>query len=131
MTIADPSPVWQIAQRDYKFGKGKHSSLTKATYDAVANKFRGLWGQEAGWAHSVLFAADLRTFSERLTAKLEPDIVIKEEENVEGEVVATAAVKTAVTETKVKRALEDEHQKLEVTTTTKRRRTTRNSLGAF
>ena len=23
--------VWQIAQRDYKFGKGKHASLTKAT----------------------------------------------------------------------------------------------------
>ena len=27
--------VWQIAQRDYKFGKSKHASLTKATYDAV------------------------------------------------------------------------------------------------
>ncbi|KAK8181663.1 DNA glycosylase [Phyllosticta capitalensis] len=63
--------VWQIAQRDYKFGKGKHSSLTKATYDAVANKFRSLWGKEAGWAHSVLFTADLKTFSERLVAKVE------------------------------------------------------------
>lgn len=67
--------VWQIAQRDYKFGKGKHSSLTKATYDAVGNHFRKLWGKEAGWAHSVLFTADLRAFSERLTAKIE----IKEE----------------------------------------------------
>jgi N-glycosylase/DNA lyase len=33
-----------------------------------------LWGKEAGWAHSVLFAADLKTFSERLTTKLEVDI---------------------------------------------------------
>ena len=67
--------VWQIAQRDYKFGKGKHSSLTKATYDAIGNHFRKLWGQEAGWAHSVLFTADLRAFSERLNIKVE----IKEE----------------------------------------------------
>lgn len=64
-------PVWQIAVRDYKFGKGKHSSLTKATYDAVGNRFRSLWGKEAGWAHSVLFTADLREFSGRLLAKTE------------------------------------------------------------
>jgi N-glycosylase/DNA lyase len=66
--------VWQIAQRDYKFGKGKHKSLTKATYDAVGDHFRNLWGNEAGWAHSVLFAADLKTFSERLTTKIKVDI---------------------------------------------------------
>lgn len=63
--------VWQIAQRDYKFGKGKHSSLTKATYEAIGTHFRKLWGQEAGWAHSVLFTADLRVFSERLTTQVE------------------------------------------------------------
>ncbi|KAL9113374.1 MAG: hypothetical protein Q9227_002415 [Pyrenula ochraceoflavens] len=68
--------VWQIAQKDYKFGKGKHSSLTKATYDAVANHFRKLWGKEAGWAHSVLFTADLRAFSDRLAVKIE----VKEEQ---------------------------------------------------
>jgi len=39
--------VWQIAQRDYKFGKGKHSSLTKATYDAVANRFSQSVGQRS------------------------------------------------------------------------------------
>ncbi|KAK4692147.1 N-glycosylase/DNA lyase, partial [Lecanoromycetidae sp. Uapishka_2] len=82
--------VWQIAQRDYKFGKGKHSSLTKATYDAIGEKFRSLWGKEAGWAHSVLFTADLRAFSERLTAKIE----VKE--------FAEEDVKTVLTETQVK-----------------------------
>ena len=63
--------VWQIAQRDYHFGKGKHRSLTPATYDAIGNHFRSLWGKEAGWAHSVLFTADLRAFSERLHTKVE------------------------------------------------------------
>ncbi|MCJ1477595.1 8-oxoguanine glycosylase ogg1 [Lambiella insularis] len=63
--------VWQIAQRDYKFGKGKHRSLTKVTYDAIGDHFRALWGKEAGWAHSVLFTADLRAFSERLSTKIE------------------------------------------------------------
>ena len=67
--------VWQIAQRDYKFGKGKQRSLTKATYDAVGDYFRSLWGKEAGWAHSVLFAADLRAFAVRLSTKREVDIV--------------------------------------------------------
>ena len=65
--------VWQIAQRDYKFGKGKHRSLTKATYDAVGDHFRSLWGPEAGWAHSVLFTADLRAFSERLKVKIKTE----------------------------------------------------------
>ncbi|KAF2019879.1 DNA glycosylase [Aaosphaeria arxii CBS 175.79] len=69
--------VWQIAQRDYRFGKGRNSSLTAATYTAVANHFRKLWGKEAGWAHSVLFTADLKAFSERLVEKK-----VKEEENV-------------------------------------------------
>jgi N-glycosylase/DNA lyase len=75
--------VWQIAQKDYNFGKGKHKSLTKATYDAVGDHFRSLWGKDAGWAHSVLFAADLRTFAIRLTAETElevEEILIKEED---------------------------------------------------
>jgi N-glycosylase/DNA lyase len=61
--------VWQIAQRDYNFGKGKHKSLTKSTYDAIGDFFRMLWGKEAGWAHSVLFATDLRTFAIRVATK--------------------------------------------------------------
>ena len=121
--------VWQIAQRDYKFGKGKHSSLTKQTYDAIGAKFRSLWGQEAGWAHSVLFTADLRSFSERLVEKKE----VKEEDvrvKVEGgEEVIQDVVKTEkVLKKGIKRELdEDERQVLEVeekitTKTNKRRR---------
>lgn len=82
--------VWQIAQRDYKFGKGKNSSLTKQTYDAVGDKFRSLWGKEAGWAHSVLFAADLKAFSERLIAKEEKVEIKKEKLDDDAEAVLGA-----------------------------------------
>jgi N-glycosylase/DNA lyase len=94
--------VWQIAQRDYKFGKGKHSSLTKATYEAIGTHFRKLWGQEAGWAHSVLFTADLRAFSERLTTKIE----LKVEDN-QGSDVILSKVKTGVKSVIKREASED------------------------
>ncbi|KAK2590348.1 8-oxoguanine glycosylase ogg1 [Conoideocrella luteorostrata] len=57
--------VWQIAQRDYKFGKTKTKTFNKVMYDAVGDHFRKIWGEYAGWAHSVLFTADLREFSDR------------------------------------------------------------------
>ncbi|KAM5431308.1 8-oxoguanine glycosylase ogg1 [Microsporum canis] len=65
--------VWQIAQRDYKFGKGKQKTLNKTTYNAVGDHFRDLWGKEAGWAQSVLFTANLKSFSDRLKLKVEDD----------------------------------------------------------
>ncbi|KAL8734176.1 MAG: hypothetical protein Q9166_001661 [cf. Caloplaca sp. 2 TL-2023] len=103
--------VWQIAQRDYKFGKGKHNSLTKATYDAVGNRFRSLWGKEAGWAHSVLFTADLRVFSERLSTKIELNEVKVEEvdKNLDDrlESQAFAVTKIEVAGTKIKRELDE------------------------
>ena len=79
--------VWQIAVRDYKFGKGgKNATMTKALYDAVGEKFRELWGKEAGWAHSVLFTADLSDFKKRVTK-----VEIKEEDET-GEMVAWYAM---------------------------------------
>ncbi|PHH59030.1 hypothetical protein CDD81_3932 [Ophiocordyceps australis] len=59
--------VWQIAQRDYKLGKTKSKTFNKAMYDVVGDHFRNIWGKYAGWAHSVLFTADLREFSSRGT----------------------------------------------------------------
>ncbi|KAF4455149.1 N-glycosylase/DNA lyase [Fusarium austroafricanum] len=68
--------VWQIAQRDYKFGKSKAKTLNKATYDAVGDHFRNLWGPYAGWAHSVLFTADLREFAAQAAqAEDEPTVI--------------------------------------------------------
>jgi len=108
--------VWQIAQRDYKFGKGKHRSLTKATYDAVGGHFRELWGKEAGWAHSVLFTADLRAFSERLTAKVEVKGETKEEDDAK--ILMETAVNEIKSERRIKRKLEDESSILKVEETT-------------
>lgn len=76
--------VWQIAQRDYHFGKGRHRSLTKATYDAIGDHFRSLWGKEAGWAHSVLFTADLRAFSAKVIVKPEISEEAKAIEEIRG-----------------------------------------------
>ena len=110
MLADEAKTVWQIAQRDYKFGKGKHSTLTKATYDAVGDKFRSLWGKEAGWAHSVLFTADLRAFSERLTSKIEVK-EIKDEDNAH--VLTGIQVKAeVVTPVTLKREIEDEKKPL-------------------
>ncbi|KAK3666160.1 8-oxoguanine glycosylase ogg1 [Elasticomyces elasticus] len=105
--------VWQIAQRDYKFGKGKHSSLTKQTYDAIGAKFRSLWGKEAGWAHSVLFTADLRAFSERLVAKVEKkeeDVVVKLEDGAEVEESVVKVEK--VLEKGIKRERDEDESKV-------------------
>lgn len=93
-TLTGPA-VWQIAQRDYRFGKGSHKSLTKATYDAIGNHFRKLWGQEAGWAHSVLFTADLRSFADRLAATKKVDVAVKDEDS--STIKIEADVTTAVT----------------------------------
>ncbi|KAH0160872.1 DNA glycosylase, partial [Aureobasidium melanogenum] len=105
--------VWQIAVRDYKFGKGKHSSLTKATYDAVANKFRSLWGQEAGWAHSVLFTADLKAFSERLVAKMEVKDEVTEVKTEDGVPVTETIIEEDKTLVKgIKREADEDDEKL-------------------
>lgn len=70
--------VWQIAQRDYNFGKGsKTKTLNKAMYDAVGDHFRKIWGPQAGWAQSVLFTANLKSFAEQAASK---KVVKKEEE---------------------------------------------------
>lgn len=93
--------VWGIAQRDYGFGKGRKKSLDKKTYDAIANHFRALWGREAGWAHSVLFAADLKTFAVRLVEKKEnikDEVSIKEEGGVVVKVETTTKRKAMVEE---------------------------------
>ncbi|KAI1315637.1 8-oxoguanine glycosylase ogg1 [Mortierella claussenii] len=78
--------VWQIAVRDYKFRfEGKvPKTISPAIYKAVGKHFVDLFGTYSGWAHSVLFAADLRTIEGR--AKEGPDsglVSIKVEETVE------------------------------------------------
>jgi N-glycosylase/DNA lyase len=60
--------VWNIAMRDYRvkylsnetFLKLKEKkSLTPTIYDEIGDIFRNLFQYHSGWAHSVLFAAEL------------------------------------------------------------------------
>lgn len=37
--------------------------IRKKRYEEVADRLREIWGERAGWAHSVLFYADLRSFA--------------------------------------------------------------------
>ena len=119
--------VWQIAQKDYRFGKGKHSSLTAATYAAIGNLFRKLWGKEAGWAHSVLFTADLKAFSDRVVPKVEvkeEEVMIKKEEE---DIVLHKTVKKEIVKRKrIKKEPEEEQPvvtvKQEATRRSKRQR---------
>ncbi|KAJ5635509.1 8-oxoguanine glycosylase ogg1 [Penicillium longicatenatum] len=117
--------VWQIAQRDYRFGKGSHKSLTKATYDSVANHFRKLWGQEAGWAQSVLFTANLRSFADRLAAT-KVEVAVKEDDSkveIKTEVTTSMAL-TAPKHEDVTVKLEELESKPIVKKTVKKRKAT-------
>jgi N-glycosylase/DNA lyase len=84
--------------------------LNKTTYDAVANHFRKLWGKEAGWAHSVLFTADLRTFADKLAATKKVDVKVKDEESdikVETKVTTAVSLKVPEEDVDVKVKVED------------------------
>lgn len=124
--------VWQIAQRDYKFGKTKTKTFNKVMYDAVGDHFRGLWGKYAGWAHSVLFTADLREFSEQGVKKEESQVIKVKEEVIEkvdipAEVLTRTrkrkTISTTETITKVKVEEGDDGTTIRIDETSKRRRT--------
>ncbi|RLV91214.1 N-glycosylase/DNA lyase [Spathaspora sp. JA1] len=52
--------VYQIAIRDFKYKGGKVKTLNKQTYRLISEYFKDIFGDYAGWAQSILFAADLR-----------------------------------------------------------------------
>lgn len=112
--------VWQIAQRDYKFGKAKTKTFSKAMYDSVGDHFRKIWGPQAGWAQSVLFTANLKSFSEQATGKVEVvDVKVKVEE-----VGDTTADKTPA-RTRKRRQVVTEAVKVESNTSTESVRTSK------
>lgn len=61
-TIPVDVHVWQIACRDYDQSLLVAKSLTPTVYSRVGDLFRQRFGSHAGWAHSVLFAAELPAF---------------------------------------------------------------------
>lgn len=71
--------VWQISRRDYNCDAGStQKTLTDKVYKDIGDFFRNLWGPYAGWAHSILFCADLKRFQ-----KLKEDIPVLKDEKTE------------------------------------------------
>ena len=58
--------VYQIASRHYlkHLSPAKKGGVTEKTYKEVCARLQQLFGSHAGWAHSVLFTADLPLFRE-------------------------------------------------------------------
>lgn len=66
--------VWQIACRDLDPSLSQCKSLTPTVYERVGSLFRERYGAHCGWAHSLLFAAELPQFRSRLPAELQEEM---------------------------------------------------------
>ncbi|KAL4246100.1 type-1 OGG1 family protein [Abortiporus biennis] len=55
--------VHQIAVKYYKMPSSKVKTMTPKLYNEVNTRLAAIWGEYAGWAHSVLFTSDLKSFS--------------------------------------------------------------------
>ncbi|RPD66368.1 DNA glycosylase [Lentinus tigrinus ALCF2SS1-7] len=56
--------VHQIAVKHYGLrGTAKAGTMSPKLYEEVNTKLAAVWGEYAGWAHSVLFTADLKSFA--------------------------------------------------------------------
>ena len=65
--------VWRIARRDYDATLEDCASITPTVYERVGDLFRDRFGATAGWAHAVLFAAELPAYRAAL-----PEAVVAE-----------------------------------------------------
>ena len=65
--ISPDTHVRQIASR-YMSGLDQ-KSVSRAVYERVGEFFRGAFPLHAGWAHSILFAAELRSFQAKIKAE--------------------------------------------------------------
>lgn len=87
-TVPIDTHVYQIAVRDYKFrGKRDLKSLNKVMYGEIREHFKDIFGEYAGWAQSVLFAADLGDLNNGTNIKTEEkDVKINLKHEVKEEV---------------------------------------------
>ncbi|CAB3222123.1 unnamed protein product [Arctia plantaginis] len=56
--------VYQIAAQNYLPHLRGKKSVTEKIYAEIGDHFRSLYGDMAGWAHTVLFCADLKKFQQ-------------------------------------------------------------------
>ncbi|XP_054710895.1 LOW QUALITY PROTEIN: N-glycosylase/DNA lyase-like [Uloborus diversus] len=56
--------IWQVTLRDYLPHLKNSKTLTSKIFQEIGNFYRERFGDYAGWANTVLFAADLKKFKE-------------------------------------------------------------------
>lgn len=57
--------IWQVTVKDYLPHLKNTKTLTPKIYKEIGDFYRKRFGDYAGWANTVLFAADLKKFKER------------------------------------------------------------------
>nr|USW07804.1 N-glycosylase/DNA lyase [Crypthecodinium cohnii] len=88
--------VWRITTRDYEPGLRLAKSLTPKVYEQVGDAFRSRFGTFAGWAHSLLFGAELSSeararLPERLLREMD---AFREEQKIAAKQQREARAKT-------------------------------------
>lgn len=87
--------VWAIATRYFDRSLVSAKSLTPSVYERVGDLFRGRYGAYAGWAHSLLFAAELPAFREALPAAVREEMQAVRAEEAAAKKAAAEAKKAA------------------------------------
>ncbi|XP_063229833.1 N-glycosylase/DNA lyase [Bacillus rossius redtenbacheri] len=71
--------IFQVASQRYMPHLKKYKSVTAKVYDEIGDYFRDLYGVYAGWAHTILFCADLKMFQQdTLSTKSAGSVVIND-----------------------------------------------------
>lgn len=97
--------VWNIARRDYdpENALEQIKSLTPTAYKQVGDLFRTPFPDKAGWAHSLLFVAELPSFRPALPVELIAQMdEFKKEEELKKKEAAAAKKKRKEDKNKVK-----------------------------
>lgn len=85
--------VWQITTKHYLPQLTRTKSLTTKVYKEIGDHYRELFGKYAGWAQSVLFAADLKRFQDTQSTILENSNSKSAKRSVESDVPSISSSK--------------------------------------
>jgi len=63
--------VWEITIRDYAPHLSTGQSLTNRIYNEITDIYKSKFGDKCGWAHSLLFTAELPEYRIKLSTELQ------------------------------------------------------------
>ncbi|XP_050294933.1 N-glycosylase/DNA lyase isoform X2 [Anthonomus grandis grandis] len=72
--------IYQIAAKFYMPKLAQKKTVNEKIYNEIGDHFRELFGPLAGWAHTVLFCADLKKFQEEKTVEPEEKEIKKKKQ---------------------------------------------------